>query len=93
MDELAWVLRKFGSIESITEICQSILNSKIRFMDVNKSIIHLSLEIIKEFNLKPRDAIHVATMKAHNIKSMISEDPGFDKVDWIKRKSIIDFKI
>ena len=89
IDELLWILRKTN--KEFIEICRTILNSKIRFLDANKSIILISLDIASEYNLKPRDAIHAATMKAHNIKNLISEDADFDKIEWIKRKSINEF--
>jgi len=91
IDELLWVLRKTD--KDYIEICETFLNSNIRFLDTNKSIILISLDVIKEFNLKPRDAIHAATMKIRNLKRIISEDPDFDKVNWIERKDIKDFKI
>ena len=93
IDEIAWILRKTQSKELLLDNCKMFLDSNIKFLDVNKGIINVSLEINKEFNLKPRDAIHAATMKVNDIKNLISEDNDFDKVSWIKRKSIMDFKL
>ncbi len=44
-----------------------------------------AVEIIKEYELKPSDAIHVATCIANNIKYIVSEDKEFDKVKDIER--------
>ena len=93
IDETAWILRKTQEKALVLNNCKMFLDSNIKFLDVNKGIINVSLEINKEFNLKPRDAIHAATMKVNDIKNLISEDNDFDKVSWIKRKSIIDFKL
>jgi predicted nucleic acid-binding protein len=38
-----------------------------------------------KYGLKPSDAIHVASMKKAGVGYIVSEDPGFDRVDWIKR--------
>ena len=45
-------------------------------------------EIIEKYNLKPRDAIHVASALTNNIKEIVSDDPDFDKVKEIKRKKL-----
>ncbi|MGB2841096.1 MAG: PIN domain-containing protein [Halobacteriota archaeon] len=49
---------------------------------------NLILEQITEFSrvysLLPADAIHLATMKANNLIKIASNDPDFERVDWIK---------
>jgi len=37
------------------------------------------------YKLKPSDAMHVASMKKAGVKHIVSEDPDFDRVEWIKR--------
>ncbi|MBI2499613.1 type II toxin-antitoxin system VapC family toxin [Candidatus Woesearchaeota archaeon] len=91
-DEILWSIRKIDP-ESVIEAGVNILNLNLKFIEVNKTILYKTLEIMKEFNLKPRDAIHAATMKVYNIKNLISEDLDFDKIPWLKRKSIKEFKI
>ena len=89
-DEILWIIRKIKQ-EATFEAGDNLLNLKVRFIEANKLILFHALDIIKEYNLKPRDAIHAATMKVHNIKNLISEDADFDKIGWIKRKSIKEF--
>ena len=36
-------------------------------------------------NLKPRDAIHLATAKSMKCKAIISDDSDFEKIEGIKR--------
>ncbi len=91
-DEILWSVRKIDP-ESVIEAGSNILNLNLKFIEVSKTILHKTLEIVKEFNLKPRDAIHAATMKVYNIKNLISEDSDFDKINWIRRKNIEEFKI
>ncbi|MEM2494139.1 MAG: type II toxin-antitoxin system VapC family toxin [Nitrososphaerota archaeon] len=37
------------------------------------------------YNLKPSDAIHLATMEKVGIKNIVTEDEDFDKVKEVKR--------
>lgn len=92
IDEFLWSLKKISPNTYISE-SENMLNLNIKFINVDKNILYEALEIIKEFNLKPRDAIHAATMKMNNIKVIISEDSDFDKVNWIRRRSIMEFKL
>ncbi len=45
-------------------------------------------EIMRKFNLKPSDSIHVATIENYGLDAIVSEDRDFDKVGikrhWIK---------
>jgi len=45
----------------------------------------LALELIKKYNIKPSDSLHLGAMRKNNINIIISEDKELDKVDWIKR--------
>ena len=45
-------------------------------------------KLVKAHGLDPRDAIHAASCLLNNIKTIISEDPHFDKLDFLKRKPL-----
>ena len=60
----------------------------LELINVDKQIITSAVEIYKNEKLNPGDSIHLAAMKAKNIKAIISTDPDFDKIQNIKR---IDF--
>lgn len=47
-----------------------------------------SLELIKEYNLLPRDGIHAATAFIAGAETIFSEDPDFDDIKGLKRKWI-----
>jgi len=60
--------------------------------DLNLNIIRPSLEdiydatkIVEKYNLDFDDSLIVSCMKSNNIKTLISLDKHFDKVDFIKR--------
>ena len=60
----------------------------LRFIDVNDGVIWRSLELIKEYNLLPRDGIHAATAFIAGAETIFSEDPDFDDIKGLKRKWI-----
>ena len=43
------------------------------------------MKIMKEYDLKPSDALHVGVMMSNNIAVVISEDGGFSKIPLVKR--------
>ncbi|MBI5254150.1 MAG: type II toxin-antitoxin system VapC family toxin [Euryarchaeota archaeon] len=43
---------------------------------------------IEKYNLRPRDAFHVAIMKSFGVTEIVSDDSDFEKVEWIKRIKI-----
>ncbi|MBS3171129.1 type II toxin-antitoxin system VapC family toxin [Candidatus Woesearchaeota archaeon] len=91
-DEILWNVRKIRPKE-FNNICSNILNLNIKFVEVNKIILHKMTEILKKYDLKPRDTLHLATMYVNNCKEIISEDDDFDVVEEIKRTDIMDFRM
>ena len=83
-DEIIWILRKIAP-EKVLESARNILNLNIKFMEVNKNILYKLVDLIEKYKLKPRDAIHLATMELNNCKTIISEDSDFDKIPEIER--------
>ena len=55
------------------------------FIGANKSILFKAQQLIEEYNLKPRDAIHAATALVNGINEIISDDSDFDKIKEIRR--------
>jgi len=89
IDELLWNAKKEISREKSADIAKDFLSLiNLECLDANKEIILTSIEIYKNEKLDPRDAIHLASMRAKNIKKIISSDSDFDKIKGIKR---IDF--
>jgi predicted nucleic acid-binding protein len=42
------------------------------------------VEVISGYFLLPNDAIHVATMKRYGITNIATNDPDFERVEWLK---------
>lgn len=89
IDELLWNAKKEIGREKSADIAKDFLSLiNLECLDANKEIILSSIEIYKNEKLDPRDAIHLASMRVKNIKTIISSDSDFDKIKGIKR---IDF--
>lgn len=88
-DEVVYGIRKkMGKENSIVQGRNLIETQNLTWLNSDILIITKSQELMENYNLKPRDAIHVATMIVNNIKEIISDDPDFDKVKEIKRIKI-----
>ncbi len=57
----------------------------MRFIDVNDGVIWKALELIREYQLLPRDAIHAATAFIAGTETVFSEDKDFDNIPGLKR--------
>jgi len=86
INEVIWILKRKYRIE-----LEEIFEFLDRFLDFVK-VVSLEVEdygLMKDFmlkyNLKPSDALHVASMKRFGAKIIVSEDPDFDRVEWVKR--------
>ena len=86
IDEVVWILnRKYRiSLDEIFEFLDRITNF-VSVVQLGGEDYRFMKEIMLKYSLKPSDAIHVASMKKAGIKFIVSEDPDFDRIDWIKR--------
>ncbi len=89
LDEVMWALLKNNRKHLIREAIQDIYaipNLEVKGVD---SLIPLrALHFIENFNLKPRDAFHLAIMESFNVKEIVSDDKDFDDVKGVKRIKI-----
>ena len=84
-DELVYVLRKFTNNEIATMEGKSFLMfPNLIFVEAKKEIIFKAQKLVEEYNLKPRDAIHLSTALSENCEEFISKDSDFDKIKLIK---------
>jgi len=85
-DELVWIVRKISNIEiAILEGEKFLKFPHLLILDVNHHVLQKAQEIIEEYYLKPRDAIHAATAIINNINQIISDDEDFDTIKELKR--------
>ena|SRR3989344_3311801 len=60
----------------------------LTILRVDAEIIAKAQDLLKIYNLKPRDAIHAATAIINNCTEIVSDDPDFDKIKELKRRKI-----
>jgi len=66
------------------DIVQGVGNlGNLRVYDLRYEYFNTAMKFMKEFSLLSNDALHIAVMKIHNIKNLASNDPDFERVDWI----------
>lgn len=61
---------------------------RLTILPVTEVDIRLTIELVeqyKNFGIKPRDALHAATLKNNRIKRLISADKDFNNFDFITR--------
>lgn len=85
-DEVTYVIWKtLGKADSISIGRKFINYPNLRFINADLNIIIKAMEIGENYNLKPRDSIHIATALSKNIYDIISDDSDLDSVDIIQR--------
>jgi predicted nucleic acid-binding protein len=85
VDEVAYILKKNVGKEDALVIIKAILSLPLRWIDVNRSVIIGMVEQMENMELDPRDSIHLASMKAHGIGSILTYDRDFEGIDGITR--------
>ena len=84
--ELLYRYGHIGLIEKGIQLCKDIFKYPLTIFPITEGDIRLSIELIEQYkNIKPRDAIHVATLKNNRIEKLISADKDFDNFDFITR--------
>ena len=92
-DEIAHVVRKESDVQRSIAAGVAFLHcNNLQVIAVDRALLNYTLDIIKQHNLRPKDAIHYATMCIKGIKTIISNDADFDKIKEINRKSIEKFE-
>ena len=70
-------------------MCQALLNfPDLDIVPVDRELALAALQLIKEHNLAPRDALHAATAIAKKADYIVSTDAHFDRVKELKRKQL-----
>ncbi len=87
-DEVFWAIKKHN-LELAFTAAEAMLNfSNLEIVSADKEVVRSALEIIKEYHLAPRDAIHAATAIAEKVDFIVSTDYHFDRVKELKWKKL-----
>ncbi len=88
-DEVFYKVNKMKGNDTALRNLEAFLTmANVRFLEVNDAVIWRALEIIREYHVLPRDAIHAATAFIAGVETIYSEDTDFDKVKGLRRKWI-----
>ncbi|MCE4621699.1 MAG: type II toxin-antitoxin system VapC family toxin [Desulfurococcales archaeon] len=87
LDELLYISwKKYNVPYKLTiEFIDSIVLPYTTILSLNEDDYRTASKILVDYNLKPSDSLHVASMKNNGIEYIVSEDNDFDRVDGIKR--------
>lgn len=86
--ELLYRYSHLGLIEKGIQLCNDILKYRLTILPVTEVDIRLTIELVEQYKnsgIKPRDALHAATLKNNRIKRLISADKDFNNFDFITR--------
>ena len=87
-DEIYWVIKKHN-LELALTASEALLNfPNLEIVPPDKEVMRSALQIIKEYHLAPRNAIHAATAIAEKADFIVSTDTHFDRIKELKRKKI-----
>ncbi|TLN14042.1 type II toxin-antitoxin system VapC family toxin [bacterium] len=88
-DELVWAVRRYRSLEDAATAGEAFLNMpSLDLVEVNGDLLSSALELIRRYQLDPRDAIHAASAMLENAEMIVSTDEHFDRVKEVRRRTI-----
>lgn len=88
-DEFVWVVRKLISREfSIKKGQEFLIFPNLKFINVTSEIIWKAQDLIKNYNVKPRDAVHLSSALSKNLAEIITFDNDFNKIPLIKTNTL-----
>ncbi len=70
------------------QLCRDILQYPLTILPVTEADLRLAIDLFESHRavgLKPRDAIHAATMQNNGISRLISADKHFEHLDFVTR--------
>jgi len=76
------------------QLCRDILKYPFTILPVTEADIRLAIDLFdshRVVGLKPRDAIHAATMQNNGISQLVSADRDFERLDFVTRIDPLDY--
>ena len=88
-DEVFWEVKRNRGLEKALETVEAMLYyPNLDIIPADREIILSAMQIIRESNLAPRDAIHAATALAEKVDCIVSTDRHFEKVKELTWKNL-----
>lgn len=90
-DELVWAVKGNRSVDDAIAAGEAFVDMpRLRPVSADPDLIAQSLALMKEYQLDPRDSIHLASALREKAEVIISTDRHFDRVKQPRRKGITD---
>ena len=85
-DEFVWIIRKtLGIHVAIEKGKKFLVFPNLRIVKLSLTTINRAQDLIANYNIQPRDAIHAASALENKINKIISFDGDFDIINEIER--------
>lgn len=92
-DEVYWSVKKHrGRDDALLAAKTLVVFPNLGLVDVTADVIWKAHELLEEYPLDPRDAIHAACAISKGTVEIMSDDQDFDRINVIKRIPIAGFK-
>jgi hypothetical protein len=91
IDEVLWIIWKKVNREIAVKQARRVLRfPNLQVVDTRTSDVDRAIELVRKYNIKPRDAIHAACSLNRAIFSIISDDTDFDVIEELNRLNFED---
>ncbi|MBI4454820.1 MAG: type II toxin-antitoxin system VapC family toxin [Acidobacteria bacterium] len=88
-DEIVWCAQRYLGLDDALQAGKRFLDFPfLSVLDATEPVLRRAQDVMEQYGLKPRDAIHVATALARGIGEILSEDNDLDIVKELKRTSL-----
>ena len=88
-DELVWAVKKHRGLDDAILSGEVFLNMpRLELVETNSNLLTLALNLLKKYQLDPRDSIHAASALSKSAEVLISTDSHFDRVKEIRRREV-----
>ena len=94
VQELLYRYSMIGMVTQGVQLSRHVLKLPLTVFPVTETDAHSAIDLFEQYHatgLKPRDAIHAATLRQHDIRSMISADRDFDVLSFMTRIDPLDY--
>jgi predicted nucleic acid-binding protein len=92
VDEVIWKIKKEVDYPSAIRIGRAMFYlTNLDIVDVTSKAVREALNFMEKYKIRPRDAIHIASMLENEVFTIITEDPDFKNVKEIKVLTLVEF--
>jgi len=88
-DEIVWAVKKHRTTGEAIAAGEAFVNMpRLTIVPVDEAVIRSAVDLMRRYELDPRDSIHAASAILCRAEAMISADPHLDKMRELPRKPL-----